>query len=53
MKILYRVIAAVAALLAFPALWFMKLLHITIELGFMEGFLDDSFSINDIYKFLV
>ncbi len=51
MKILYRVIAAVAALLAFPALWFMKLLHITIELGFMEGFLDDSFSINDIYKF--
>ncbi len=52
MKILYRVTAAVAALLAFPALWFMKLLHITIELGFTEGFLDDSFSINDIYKFL-
>ncbi len=52
MKILYRVIAAVAALLAFPALWFMKLLHITIELGFTEGFLDDSFSINDIYSFL-
>lgn len=52
MKILYRVTAAVAALLAFPALWFMKLLHITIELGFTEGFLDDSFSINDIYSFL-
>ncbi len=52
MKIVYRVIAAVAALLAFPALWFMKLLHITIELGFTEGFLDDSFSLNDIYKFV-
>ncbi len=52
MKILYRVIAAVTALLAFPALWFMKLIHITVELGFMEGFLDDSFSINDIYKFV-
>ncbi len=51
MKIVYRVIAAVAALLAFPALWFMKLLHITIELGFTQGFLDDSFSLNDIYKF--
>lgn len=52
MKILYRVIAAVAALLAFPALWFMKLIHFTIELGFTEGFLDDTFSLNDIYKFV-
>ena len=51
MKIFYRVIAAITALLAFPALWFMKLIHVTIELGFTEGYLDDSFSINDIYTF--
>ena len=51
MKIVYRVIAAIAALLTIPALWFLKLIHIGIELGFVEGLFDDSFSINQIYNF--
>ena len=51
MKIVYRVIAAIAALLTIPALWFLKLIHIGIELGFMEALFDDSFSIDQIYDF--
>ncbi len=51
MKIVYRVIAAIAALLTLPALWFLKLIHIGIELGFMEALFDDSFSIDQIYDF--
>lgn len=52
MKIVYRIVAALAALLTFPALFFMKLLHITVDLGFVDGFFDDSFSINDFYGFI-
>ena len=52
MKIVYRIVAALAALLAFPALFFMKLFHITVELGFVEGFFDDSFSLEDIYNLI-
>ena len=51
LKKILLIIAAVAALLAFPILYCMKLFHITIELGFVEGILDDSFSIQEIYTF--
>ncbi len=51
MKIVYRVIAAIAALLTIPALWFLKLIHIGIDLGFIDGIFDDSFSLNQIYDF--
>ncbi len=48
MKALYRIVAALAAALAFPALYFMKLIRVVIEMGFMEGFFDDSFSLEDL-----
>ena len=52
MKALYRIVAALAALLAFPALYFLKLIRIVMELGFTEGFFDDAFSIEDVVNFI-
>lgn len=52
MKALYRIVAAAAALLAFPALYFLKLVRIVMELGFADGFFDDAFSIEDIVNFI-
>ena len=52
MKALYRIVAAVAALLAFPALYFLKLIRIVMELGFADGFFDDAFSVEDVVKFI-
>ncbi len=48
MKILYRVVAALSALLIFPALWFIKIIHVVID--FSVIFLDDEFSLNEIYN---
>lgn len=52
MKALYRIVAAMAALLAFPALYFLKLIRIVMELGFADGFFDDAFSVEDVVKFI-
>lgn len=52
MKALYRVFASLAILLVFPALYFMKFIRIVIELGFMDGFLDDSVSLSDMISSL-
>ena len=52
MKALYRIVAAAAALLAFPALYFLKLIRIVMELGFADGFFDDAFSIEDVVLFI-
>ena len=52
MKALYRIFAAAAALLAFPALYFLKLIRIVMELGFTDGFFDDSFSVEDVVNFI-
>lgn len=52
MKALYRIIAAVAALLAFPALFFIKLIQITVDLGFVEGYFHDSFAVYDFFDFI-
>ena len=52
MKALYRIVAALAALLAFPALYFLKFIRIVMELGFTEGFFDDAFSIEDVVNFI-
>jgi len=52
MKALYRIVAAVAALLAFPALYFLKLVRIVMELGFADGFFDDAFSVDDVVSFI-
>ncbi len=52
MKALYRIVAAATALLAFPALYFLKLIRIVMELGFADGFFDDAFSIDDIVSFI-
>lgn len=52
MKALYRIVAAAAALLAFPALYFLKLIRIVMELGFADGFFDDAFSVEDVVKFI-
>ena len=52
MKALYRTVAAAAALLAFPALYFLKLIRIVMELGFADGFFDDAFSIEDVVTFI-
>ncbi len=51
MKILYRVVAALGALLVFPVLYFQKFIHIVIDLGFMDGYFDDAFSISRIVNF--
>ena len=50
MKILYRIGAALAALLTIPALFFVKLLQITVHLGFTDGYFHDLFSLYDFYK---
>ncbi|MBQ2811652.1 MAG: hypothetical protein IJE63_00255 [Clostridia bacterium] len=52
MKALYRIVAAVAALLAFPALYFLKLIRIVMELGFADGYFDDAFSVEDVVNFI-
>lgn len=52
MKALYRIVAAAAALLAFPALYFLKLVRIVMELGFADGFFDDAFSVEDVVNFI-
>ena len=49
MKILYRVVAVLAALLTIPTLIYLKLIHIVIEFSVIDGFLDDSFSIKQLY----
>ncbi len=48
MKALYRIVAAVAALLTVPAFYFMKLFRVVIELGFVDAYFDDSFSFESI-----
>jgi len=50
MKILYRVIAALAALLIIPALWFLKMINFAIETPI--GIIADSFSLDEIYKMI-
>lgn len=52
MKALYRIVAAATALLAFPALYFLKLVRIVMELGFADGFFDDAFSLEDVVHFI-
>ncbi|MBQ6931055.1 MAG: hypothetical protein IJN38_02900 [Clostridia bacterium] len=52
MKALYRIVAALAALLAFPALYFLKLIRIVMELGFAKGYFDDAFSVEDVVNFI-
>ena len=52
MKALYRIVAALAALLAFPALYFLKLIRIVMELGFADGYFDDAFSVEDVVNFI-
>lgn len=52
MKALYRIVAAAVALLAFPALYFLKFVRIVMELGFADGFFDDAFSVEDIVNFI-
>lgn len=52
MKALYRIVAAAAVLLAFPALYFLKLVRIVMELGFADGFFDDAFSLEDVVHFI-
>lgn len=51
MKAIYRIVAALGALLIFPVLYFQKIIHLVIELGFMEGYFDDAFSINQTVNF--
>ncbi len=51
MKVLYRVVAALAALLTIPSLFFIKLIYITVDLGFVEGLYQDGISLYSIYKF--
>ncbi len=48
MKALYRAVAALAALLTVPTLYYLKIVHVVIEFGFMDGFLDDSFSVKQL-----
>ena len=48
MKILYRVVAALSALLIIPALWFLKTLHVMIELP--TFIFDAEFSLSEIYE---
>lgn len=50
MKILYRVIAALAALLIVPALWFLKMINFAIETP--VGIIADEFSLDEIYKMI-
>ena len=52
MKILYRIVAALAALLTIPALFFIKLFQITVHLGFTDGYFHDSFALYDFYKII-
>ncbi len=52
MKIVYRIVAALAALLTVPALFFIKLVQITVHLGFTDGYFHDSFSLYDFYKII-
>lgn len=52
MKALYRIAAALGALFAFPALYFLKLIRIVMELGFTDGYFDDTFSIQDFVNFI-
>ncbi len=52
MKIVYRIGAALAALLTVPALFFIKLVQITVHLGFTDGYFHDSFSLYDFYKII-
>lgn len=52
MKALYRIISILAAAAAFPALYFLKIVHIIIELGLMDGYFDDSFSVKQITDIL-
>lgn len=50
MKALYRIVAAVAIVLTVPAFYFMKLFRIVIDLGFVDAYFDDAFSVQDIIK---
>lgn len=52
MKILYRIVATLAAFLTIPALFFIKLFQITIHLGFTDGYFHDSFALYDFYKII-
>lgn len=51
MKALYRIVAAVTVLLTVPAFYFMKLCRIVIDLGFVDAYFDDAFSVEDIIVF--
>lgn len=52
MKALYRIVAAVAIVLTVPAFYFMKLFRIVIDLGFVDAYFDDAFSVQDIIKLI-
>lgn len=52
MKALYRIVSALAIVLTVPAFYFMKLFRIVIDLGFMDGYFDDSFSVQDIIRIM-
>lgn len=51
MKALYRIVAAVTVLLTVPAFYYMKLCRIVIDLGFVDAYFDDAFSVEDIIVF--
>lgn len=51
MKAVYRTVAALMAVVAFPALYFLKMFHIVAQLGFTEGYFDDQFSLQQIFDF--
>lgn len=52
MKALYRIVAAVAIVLTVPAFYFMKLFRIVIDLGFVDAYFDDAFSLQDIINLM-
>ena len=52
MKALYRIVAAVTVLLTVPAFYFMKLCRIVVDLGFVDAYFDDAFSVEDIINLI-
>lgn len=48
MKIVYRIVAAVAALCTIPAFYFLKLIHIVVDVSLLNVYFDDSFSLKEL-----
>lgn len=48
MKAVYRVVAAVAALCTIPAFYFLKLIHIVVDVSLLNVYFDDSFSLKEL-----